>query len=107
MGGAARMPAWPRSAGMPGLRAGADVTRERVSERGCMSGLVVFAVDHPHPDPAHVMRAYRGYLVGTKRKWMANNRGPRCLRALIHYQKLIQTYLYCKQLTLSEETNGG
>lgn len=53
--------------------------------------LVVFAVDHPHPDPAHVMRVYRRHILSIKRK-----RGS--ARALLHYQQFVQTYLHCKRI---------
>jgi hypothetical protein len=59
-----------------------------------MSGLVVFAVDHPHPNPAHVARVYRKTLVGTKRKFGT-------ARGLIHYRQYVQTYLHCKRLTMN------
>lgn len=54
--------------------------------------LVVFAVDHPHPNPAHVMRVYRGHILGSKRRWGS-------ARGLLHYRRYLQTYLHCKELT--------
>lgn len=70
-----------------------------------MAGLVVFVVDHPHPNPGHVMRIYRKYLIGQKRVWMAQSgrsEANRCLRGLIRYHQFVQTYLQCKRLYLSE-----
>ena len=56
---------------------------------------------HPHPNPAHVMRVYRRYLVGQKRVWMAQGkRGHRCLRGLIHYGGFVEQYLAAKRLVL-------
>lgn len=45
---------------------------------------------HPHPDPKHVMRCYRGHILGCKRKWGT-------ARGLIHYRSLVQTYLWAKR----------
>lgn len=58
-----------------------------------MSGLVVFAVDHPHPDPRHVMRTYRKHILATKKKFGS-------ARALMHYLQFVQTYLHCKRIYL-------
>lgn len=56
---------------------------------------------HPHPDPSHVMRSYRKYLIGQKRIWMAQGKsGHRCLRGLIHYRELIAEYLEAKRACL-------
>lgn len=59
-----------------------------------MSRLLVFAVDHPHPDPRHVARMYRKHLLGCKRKYGS-------ARGLIHYTQYIQTYLHCKRVASS------
>jgi hypothetical protein len=45
---------------------------------------------HPHPDPAHILRVYRGHILGSKRKW-------RTARGLIHYRELIEIYLAAKR----------
>ena len=55
---------------------------------------------HPHPDPLHVMRVYRSYLVGQKRVWMASGMGRRCLRGLIHYRDYLGAYLEAKRRVL-------
>lgn len=55
--------------------------------------------NHPHPQPAHVMRSYRKFLVGQKRVWMASGKaGNRCLRGLIHYRGYVDQYLAAKRL---------
>lgn len=46
--------------------------------------------DHPHPDPCHVMRTYRRYLLAAKRKFGSN-------KGLIHRRGLIETYLAAKE----------
>lgn len=48
------------------------------------------AYTHPHPDPAHVMRCYRGHILGFKRK-----KGS--ARGLIHYRALVEQYLAAKR----------
>jgi hypothetical protein len=48
---------------------------------------------HPHPDPGHVMRAYRGYLLKAKRQFGGG-------RSLIHYRRLLDEYLAAKRLHL-------
>ncbi len=45
---------------------------------------------HPHPDPCHVCRMYRLYIVGFRRKF-----GPP--RGLIHYRALLTEYLAAKR----------
>jgi hypothetical protein len=58
---------------------------------------------HPHPDPAHVMRCYRGYLVKAKRQ-----RGG--CRSLFHYRAILQTYLSAKRAVFlgeDHEVNGS
>lgn len=59
-----------------------------------MTGLIVFAVDHPHRDPGHVTRVYRKHLVAKQREFGS-------ARGLIHYRQLLQTYLYCKALAIA------
>ena len=57
---------------------------------------------HPHPDPAHIMLRYRGYLTGQKRVWMAPNpRAKRCLRGLIRYREYVSEYLASKRLVVA------
>lgn len=48
------------------------------------------AYDHPHPDPAHVMRCYRRHILGCKKSWGS-------ARGLVHYRGLVQTYLAAKR----------
>ncbi len=55
------------------------------------------AYDHPHPDPGHVMRCYRGYLTKAKRQGSA--------RGLIHFRELLQTYLAAKRLVVARDAN--
>lgn len=55
---------------------------------------------HPHPSAEHVRDMYRTHLVELKRKWMGMGRGHRCLRGLIHYRAMIDTYLAAKRFTL-------
>lgn len=45
---------------------------------------------HPHPDKLHVVKCYRGHILGSKRKWGS-------ARSLIHYRRLITEYLECKR----------
>ncbi len=57
---------------------------------------------HPHPDPLHVIRSYRKYLIGQKRVWMSQNpRAKRCLRGLIHYRAYLDEYLAGKRLVMT------
>ncbi len=58
--------------------------------------------NHPHPDPTHVMKTYRAYLIGQKRVWMSKGKGSKCLRGLIHYKGFIATYLACKRFLLKK-----
>jgi hypothetical protein len=51
----------------------------------------VRAYQHPHPDPAHVMRVYRRHILGMKRK-----KGS--ARALVHYRELVAEYLAAKRV---------
>lgn len=44
---------------------------------------------HPHPDKRHVMRTYRHYILGVKRK-LGTARG------LGHYRELVDTYRTAK-----------
>lgn len=48
---------------------------------------------HPHPDPAHVMRTYRQYILDRKKKWSS-------ARGLIHYRQIVDTYLWAKRAAL-------
>lgn len=50
---------------------------------------------HPHPNPAHVMCCYRGYLMKAKRQSSA--------RSLIHYRELVDTYLAAKRLVVARK----
>jgi hypothetical protein len=45
---------------------------------------------HPHPSAAHIMRVYRGFILGFKR-----TRGT--ARGLIHYRAYIDGYLTAKR----------
>lgn len=45
--------------------------------------------EHPHPDKRHVMRQYRGYILGSKRKHGT-------ARGQAHYMDLIRVYLAAK-----------
>jgi hypothetical protein len=63
--------------------------------------------DHPHPDPAHVMRSYRAYLIGQKRIWMSQKRtAKRCLRGLTHYKEYIHTYLAAKEIVCKQQSSA-
>jgi hypothetical protein len=44
---------------------------------------------HPHPDKLHLVRCYRGHIIGSKRKWGT-------ARGLIHYRRYVQEYLAAK-----------
>ncbi len=63
---------------------------------------------HPHPDPAHVMRCYRGHILGKKRAWSRKRRDidgdarvpQRGARQLIHYRAFIDEYLAAKALVI-------
>jgi hypothetical protein len=55
---------------------------------------------HPHPDPKHVMRAYRGYILGCKRKWGY-------ARGLIHYRGFVETYLWAKRQPVQQPADTG
>ncbi len=50
---------------------------------------------HPHPDPAHVMRCYRRYILSCKRKWGT-------ARGLVHYRPIVAEYLAAKRITLRQ-----
>jgi hypothetical protein len=54
----------------------------------------VKAYTHPGK-PAHVMRCYRGHILGCKRKYGT-------ARGLIHYRALIEEYLAAKRLVVRE-----
>lgn len=41
---------------------------------------------HPHPDAAHVMRVYRGYILGCKRKFGR-------ARGVFAYREIVEEYL--------------
>lgn len=45
---------------------------------------------HPHPNKLHVRRRYRAHILACKRKWGS-------ARGLIHYRKIIETYLWTKK----------
>lgn len=47
-------------------------------------------MNHPHPDPAHVMRQYRKHVLAFKRKCGT-------ARGLIHYRAIVDTYLQAKR----------
>lgn len=47
---------------------------------------------HPHPDKKHVTRSVRRYLLGEK-----SIERPRGARSLIHYRRLVATYLTAKR----------
>lgn len=49
---------------------------------------------HPHPSPEHVMKCYRGHILGSKRKYGS-------ARGLMHLQKLIDTYFAAKELVIN------
>lgn len=50
--------------------------------------------EYTHPGkPEHVMRVYRGHLLGCKRKWGT-------ARGLIHYRAILQEYLAAKRLVV-------
>ncbi len=44
---------------------------------------------HPHPDPLHVRKRYRRHILASKKKWGS-------ARGLIHYRKIVRTYLWTK-----------
>lgn len=56
--------------------------------------------DHPHLDPEHVMRAYRRYILGMKKKFGT-------ARSQVHYRDLIETYLAAKRIVLSSRSSIG
>lgn len=48
-------------------------------------------MDHPHPDKNHLIRVYRRYILGIKKK-IGTARG------LFHYSSIIATYRKAKSL---------
>jgi len=46
---------------------------------------------HPHPNPEHVMRRYRGAILGAKKHFGS-------ARGLIHYKGLLEQYLAAKEI---------
>lgn len=52
-----------------------------------MAKLIVFIVDHPHPDKLHVRRRYRRHILDCKKKWGS-------ARGLLHYRNFVETYLW-------------
>lgn len=58
---------------------------------------------HPHPDPEHVMRAYRTHILSFKRKQNAQRNPParRVARGLVCYKALVQEYLGAKRLVIA------
>lgn len=67
---------------------------------------------HPHPNPRHVMGAYRRYLLGFKqqmnRKAVSQGRAPskRVARGLIHYRPLLEEYLAAKRVVISAKQHS-
>jgi len=53
---------------------------------------------HPHPDPSHVMRCYRGCIVGMNRKRRRSARG------LSHYKAYLHEYLAAKREVFKRAT---
>lgn len=49
---------------------------------------------HPHPDKAHLMRVYRGHILGAKRKFGT-------ARSLVHYLDYVRGYLEAKRVYFS------
>lgn len=47
--------------------------------------------------PEHLMRCYRGHILGCKRKWGS-------ARALIHYLPMVREYVEAKRAFFSERT---
>jgi hypothetical protein len=45
---------------------------------------------HPHPDKRHVMGQYRRHILSAKKKFGS-------ARSLIHYRRIVETYLDCKR----------
>jgi len=52
--------------------------------------------DHPHPNPKHVMKCYRGHILGSKRKYGSS-------RGLMHHKEIIKTYLAAKELVINQK----
>ena len=56
---------------------------------------------HPHPDKAHLVRAYRGYILGEKRRMAGRANSIKAFRrgarGLIHYLDYVQAYLEAKR----------
>jgi addiction module HigA family antidote len=76
-----------------------DLTRARISD---WSRSVRKLYQHPG-DAYHVLRVYRSFLIGQKRKWMASGtRGRRCLRALVHYRDLVQEQRAAQRVVLAK-----
>jgi hypothetical protein len=55
-----------------------------------VKGLIVFSVEHPHPDKLHVRARYRRHIMDCKKRWGS-------ARSLIHYRQFIQIYLRTKE----------
>lgn len=67
---------------------------------------------HPHPDPGHVMRAYRTYILSLKRKQGAqiaadDRRRKSCHRGIIHYKAIIEEYLAAKRLVFARQRESS
>lgn len=50
---------------------------------------------HPHPDKAHLMRTYRRHIMSCKKRWGS-------ARGLIHYRRMLNEYLECKRIVLTQ-----
>lgn len=49
---------------------------------------------HPHPDPRHVMQAYRRQVMAWKKSW------GRSARSIKHYRPMVRTYIAAKRAVL-------
>jgi hypothetical protein len=47
-------------------------------------------MSHPHPSREHIMRTYRAYILGCKKKYGT-------ARSQVHYKDLVREYLQAKR----------
>lgn len=54
-------------------------------------------MNHPHPNPQHIVRQYRRHIMRTKQRFGT-------ARSLVHYRQLVQAYLSAKRLARAQAT---
>lgn len=69
--------------------------RTRGGNASCCDGLSDAV--HPHHNKAHLVSQYRKHILSCKRRWST-------ARGLVHYRKIVATYLWAKRELLSSRS---